>query len=308
MQTGGNVAEKTEMVAQADTFEQYRYLLFSIAYRMVGIAMDAEDLVQEAYVRWQSASTEEVENPKAFLTTIVTRLAIDHYRSARVQREQYIGTWLPEPILASANKGVSHVGDAIALADTVSMAFLVLLETLSPAQRAVFLLREAFDFPYREIATIVGHSETNCRQLASRARAHIRARRPRFEVAREEHEALTEQFLKSCATGDLDALMAMLEPEVTAWPDGGGEVSGARWPILGADRVARLFVGLMQQTTATMHWHYLQVNNQPGFAVYDGDTIISVVALDVVDGLIAGIRAVFNPRKLRHINRTVGAS
>ncbi len=296
-----------EMAAQLDSFEQYRYLLFSIAYRMVGSAMDAEDLVQDAYLRWQSAATEEIDNPKAFLTTVVTRLAIDHYRSARVQREQYVGSWLPEPILTDVNKRVIHDGDPVALADTVSMAFLVLLETLSPAQRAVFLLRDVFDFPYRDIAAIVDQSEPSCRQMASRARAHIRAGRPRFEVARDEHEALTRRFLQSCATGDLDALMAMLAPEVTSWADGGGVVSAIRQPMLGAGRVARLFVQLWRQATPAMRWRILQVNNQPGFAIYDGDTIITVVALDVVDGLIAGIRAVVNPTKLRHLNRTIGA-
>ena len=295
------------MVAQVESFEQYRYLLFSIAYRMVGSAMDAEDLVQEAYLRWQRASAGEIDNPKSFLTTVVTRLAIDHYRSARVQREQYVGSWLPEPILTDVNERVTHDGDPVALADTVSMAFLVLLETLSPAQRAVFLLRDVFDFPYSEIAAIVDQSEANCRQMASRARAHIRARRPRFEVAHDEHEALTKRFLQSCATGHLDALMAMLAPEVTSWADAGGVVSAIRRPMLGAGRVARLFIQLWRQATPSIHWRYLQVNNQPGFAIYDGDTIITVVALDVVDGLIAGIRAVLNPTKLRHVNRTIGA-
>jgi RNA polymerase sigma-70 factor, ECF subfamily len=296
------------MVARVDTFERYRYLLFSIAYRMVGSAMDAEDLVQEAYLRWQRVANGELDNPSSYLTTVVTRLAIDHYRSARVQREQYVGSWLPEPILTEVNKQVTHGGDPVALADTVSMAFLVLLETLSPTQRAVFLLHDVFDFPYSEIAAILRQSEVSCRQMASRARAHLRAGRPRFEVAHDEHEALTTRFLQSCATGDLDALVAMLTPEVVSWADSGGEVSAIGRPMLGADRVARLFVRLWQQRTPSMHWRYLQVNNQPGFAIYDGDTIVTVVVLDVVDGLIAGIRAVLNPQKLQHINRTLGAS
>src|SRR2546426_710935 len=219
----------------SEAFTELRPLLFSIAYRMVGSAMDAEDLVQEAYLPWQEASDADVRSPRAYLATIVTRLAINHLRSARVQRESYVGPWLPEPLMTE------HVPDAsghVELSESLSMAFLVLLERLSPVERAVFLLSKVFAFDYAEIARIVDKSEANCRQICARAKKRVGAPCGRFQASPEHAERLVERFTRATGAGDLDGLLAVLAEDITLWADGGGKVPGAALePIHGADPV-----------------------------------------------------------------------
>jgi RNA polymerase sigma-70 factor (ECF subfamily) len=236
-------------VSRTEVFDGYRPLLFSIAYRMLGGVMDAEDVVQEAYLRWRGASEGEVRSPRAYLSAVVTRLCIDHLRSARVRREEYVGPWLPEPL--PTGPGSDDAGPA-GLDESLSMAFLVLLESLTPTERAVFLLREVFDYDYAEVSHIVGKSEANCRQIARRARESVAARRPRFEHSPEQQERLMRQFLRACTTGDMPALLELLADDVTLWSDGGGKARAALNPIHGPDRVARFFLGVLQKAPSAL--------------------------------------------------------
>ncbi|HEY7909915.1 MAG TPA: RNA polymerase sigma-70 factor, partial [Thermomicrobiales bacterium] len=232
-----------------ELFNDYRPLLFSIAYRMLGSVMDAEDMVQEAFLRWQRAVHAEVTSPKSYLTAVVTRLCIDHLGAAYVRRESYVGPWLPEPLVTEGDA----MTDTMALADSLSLAFLVLLERLTPVERAVFLLHEVFGYPYEEIAGIVEKNAANCRQIGQRARRHIHADRPRFDPSPAEQERLTQQFIVSCTSGDLGALVAILADDITLWADGGGKVAAARRPIHGAENVARFLGGLAKaQVPITM--------------------------------------------------------
>ena len=210
----------------AKQFETYRPQLFAIAYRMVGSAMEAEDLVQESYLRYRSVQTEEIRSPKAFLTTIVTRLCLNHLQSARVQREQYVGPWLPEPMLDGAEQTLSPT-DQMARYESISLAFLTLLETLTPVERGVFLLREVFDYDYPDIAAIVEKSEPACRQLFRRAKEHLAQRRPRFRTTPARQRQLLDQFMHAVSAGEFDGLTKLLAEDVTMWADGGGKVRGA---------------------------------------------------------------------------------
>lgn len=281
-----------------DPFTQHRPLLFSIAYRMLGSVMDAEDMVQETFLRWQQAAENEVQSPKAYLTAIITRLCIDHLRSARVQRESYLGPWLPEPLLTDDTTGTAELAT---LSDSLSMAFLVLLEKLSPLERAVFLLREVFDYDYAEIAAIVGKTEANCRQLVRRARQHLSNGRPRFQTSPTEQQTLTIQFAQACATGDLDGLLQVLAEDITLWSDGGGKVSAARRPILGSDRVARFLLGLVKKAPPDLATRFARVNGRPGFVTYVGGNPLMVLSLETGNGRIQAIHIVVNPDKLKTI-------
>ena len=254
-------------MAQIEQFSQYRSLLFSIAYRMLGSAMEAEDMVQETFLRWQQVPEGEVKSTKAYLTSIITRLCIDQLRSARVQREQYVGPWLPEPLLTEQTPQQS---DPTVLAESLSMAFLVLLERLNPTERAIFLLREVFDYGYAEIARIVGKSEANCRQLARRARQHITSQRPRFEPSPEAQQRLTSQFMETVATGDLPGLLTLLADDITLWSDGGGKVTSATRPIHGATNVAHFFLGIVRKIPANYKVRLTWVNNRPAIIGYEG--------------------------------------
>jgi RNA polymerase sigma-70 factor (ECF subfamily) len=279
-------------------FARYRPLLFSVAYRMMGSALDAEDLVQDSFVRWQGADRAAVSDPKAYLTTVVTRLAIDHLRAARVRREEYAGPWLPEPI---ATDGVADMA-AGELADSLSLAFLTLLERLTPVERAVFLLHDVFAYPFDEVARVVGKAEANCRQIAGRARRRVREGRPRFAPSPAEHEDLTRRFVRACTDGDLDGLLALLTDDVIAWADGGGKAPAARRPIQGATNVARYLLGVVAKAPADLVWRVSAINGQPGLVVEAGRDIVAVVAvvaLEVTDGRVAAIRSVVNPDKLR---------
>ncbi len=283
---------------RAEDFNLHRPLLFSIAYRMLGSVAEAEDVVQEAYLRWQRASEAEVRSPKAYLSAVVTRLCIDHLRSARVKREEYVGPWLPEPLLAESTPDVTNMVD---LDESLSMAFLVLLESLTPTERAVFLLREVFDYDYPEVSRILGKSEANCRQIARRARESVAARRPRFEYSPEQQERLMQQFVRACSTGDMPALLELLADDVTLWSDGGGKVHAALNPIHGSDKVARFFLGVLRKAPPTLAVRPATINGQPGIISYVDGNPLNVLTLDVADGRIKAVRIVANPEKLRAV-------
>jgi RNA polymerase sigma-70 factor (ECF subfamily) len=293
------------MMADAEhVFQQYRSYLFAIAYRMLGSVMDAEDMVQETFLRWQQVADQAIDSPKAYLTAIITRLCIDYMRSARVQREAYIGPWLPEPLLIDQS---TDTADTAALSESLSMAFLVLLETLTPTERATFLLREVFGYGYADIAQIVDKSEANCRQMVSRAKQHLQQGRPRFAVSTEQQQALTFQFLQTCFSGDLDSMVAMLAEDVTVWSDGGGKAVAATRPIHGAHKAAQFVLGLARKAPPNTTPQFSLVNGDPGIIVYV-DGLPAVVLILEIDRLTAGgvpiiqaIRNIVNPDKLRRV-------
>jgi len=291
------------------THEDLRPLLFSIAYRMVGSVSEAEDIVQEAFLRIYRAEDEgtPIESPKAYLSAVTTRLSIDHLRSARVRREQYVGEWLPEPLLTdeTAPDAAAHAETA----DSLSMAFLVLLESLTPVERAVFLLREVFDYDYAEIAGIVERSEDNCRQLYVRARRHIDERQPRFDASRRHRDELVERFFAAAERGDLAALEEMLAADVVVYGDGGGKAPSWPQPIVGRNRVAKLIAGTLRQVRELgASYRPVHINGQPGIVfVDDEDRIGAVMSIDVADGLVQTIRGITNPDKLQHLGQVVDA-
>jgi len=290
-------------------YQELRPLMFSIAYRMTGSVSDAEDIVQEAFLglaRGQSEGT-VVESPKAYLATATTRHAINHLRSARVRREAYVGTWLPEPLVADEGRpqpaAAPDPAERAELADSLSMAFLVMLESLAPVERAVFLLREVFGYDYAEVAKIVGKSEQNCRQIFARARQHIGDRRPRFESSRTQSEELARRFFAAAAGGEMDTLLELLAPDVVFVGDGGGKALAAKEPLHGQVRVARFVAGLFRrgvQLDAELRPAW--VNGQPGgLALGPDGRVISVFTLDIADGAVQAIRSVVNPDKLAHL-------
>jgi RNA polymerase sigma-70 factor (ECF subfamily) len=286
--------------------EELRPLLFSIAYRMVGSVSEAEDIVQEAFLRYHRALSDGagIEHPKAYLSAVATRLAIDHLRSARVRREQYVGPWLPEPLLT--DEGAPDPGEQAELADSLSLAFLVLLERLSPVERAAFLLREVFAYPYDEIARVIDRSEDNARQLVARARRHVDEQRPRFDVSPAVHEAITDRFLEACQNGDTDGLIALLSADVVAYSDGGGKARAALRPIEGRDRVARFLVAIArpERSPVPVTVSPAEVNGRPGKLMRDPEGHpVGVLSLDVADGLVRAVHIVNNPDKLAHLDR-----
>lgn len=283
-------------------FEQYHPLLFSIAYRMTGSAMDAEDIVQEAYVRYQAVDRETIENRKAYLTTITSRLALNHLSSARVQRETYPGPWLPEPVLGVDQPLLAAPARRAGDLDSISMALMVLLENLTPAERAVFILREVFDYGYDEIGEMLEKSASACRKLFSRAKAYIAANRPRFKPEPSEHRRLLEQFVAASTNGDLAGLTGILTDEATLWADGGGKVRGAATrPLSGREAVARFLLGAAARfTPAGASFAIVPVNGLPGLVVRNGaGTAVFVASIEVRDGQIDKVWATANPDKLR---------
>ena len=282
-------------------FSGLRPLLFSIAYRMLGSVSDAEDMVQEAFLRWERVSAGDVESPKAYLSSVVTRLCIDHLRSARVVRETYVGPWLPDPLLTGAAAETGVVEERAELADSLSMAFLVLLESLTPVERAVFLLRETFGYGYDEIAAMVGKSEANCRQIAVRARKQVEARRPRFEASSRGRDEITSRFMEACTTGDLGGLLGLLADDIVLWSDGGGKVRAARKPIDGRDDVARFLLGVTRKWGGALTATPAEVNGQAGLLLDVDGQRVGVIVLDITGSVIQGIRIVVNPEKLTGI-------
>ncbi|SHF53793.1 RNA polymerase sigma-70 factor [Streptoalloteichus hindustanus] len=283
-------------------FGEHRNLLFSVAYRILGSAADAEDAVQDAWVKWSSADRSQVADPKAYLVRIVSNVAMDRLRSARSRRETYVGPWLPEPILTSAD-----TAEDVAAADSVSMALLVVLETLSPLERAVFVLKEAFGFSYGEIADAVERSEASVRQAAHRAREHVQARRPRFHADRARQRDVTERFFAATTGGDINTLMQLLAPDVTLWTDGGGKVRQALRPVTGAERVAAWFAAIGSRSyegvdPADMAVDLVDLNGGVGIVFSGAGRVIATLTLDLDDtGRVAAIHNVANPDKLRAV-------
>jgi RNA polymerase sigma-70 factor (ECF subfamily) len=277
-------------MSRVETFNEHRPLLMSIAYRMLGSRADAEDALQETFLRYQ-AGDEELESPKAYLTTIITRLCIDHLRSARVQRESYVGQWLPEP--------VATTGMDIGMAESLTMAFLVLLENLSPAERAAFLLHDVFDYDYAEVAQMTGKTEANCRQMVHRAKERIAARPRRFAPSREETDRITARFIETTSSGDLSGLMALFSGDAVMTSDGGGKANAALNPVKGADSISRFVMGVLRKNEGLNPLHTLtEINFQPAFITTISGRVESVTILDIGDGLIRNLFIVANPDKL----------
>jgi RNA polymerase sigma-70 factor (TIGR02957 family) len=287
------------LIVTTDVFAAHRRLLFSVAYRILGTAADAEDAVQDAWVKWSAADRADVAEPKAYLVRIVSNVAMDRLRSARSRREVYVGPWLPEPILTSA--------DARPESDTVSLALLVVLETLSPLERAVFVLKEAFGFSHAEIADAVERSEDAVRQAAHRAREHVQARRPRFHATAVKQREVTERFFAAATGGDINTLMQLLAPDVTVWTDGGGKVRQALQPVTGASRVAAWFATFGSQPyqgvpLADMRVDFVELNGRSGIVFTGAGRVIGTLALDVdFSGRVVAIHNVANPDKLRAV-------
>jgi RNA polymerase sigma-70 factor (ECF subfamily) len=288
-------------MTQLEEFEELRPLLFAIAYRILGSVSEAEDAVQETWLRYDSSETTPTST-KAFLSAVVTRISIDVLRSARHRREQYVGQWFPEPLVADPYEDPARAAE---LSDSVSMAALLLLERLSPLERAVFVLREVFAFGFPEIASAVGRSEAACRQLAVRARDHMDAGRPRFEADRREREELAARFFEALREGDVDGLQQLLAADVQMVGDGGGKAPQWGTSVVGAQRVARLLAKNFPwffRVGGQVELH--EVNGQPGAIFRDrNDSVLNTLALDVLDGRIQTIRAVLNPDKLGHVGK-----
>jgi len=289
--------------ATAELIDELRPRAFAIAYRMLGSVSEAEDVVQEALLRVHEALKrgEVISSPRAYIATVVTRLAIDEFRSARMRRETYVGEWLPEPIAESSADDPAAQAER---ADSLSLAFLVLLESLTPEQRAAFLLRDVFDYGYGEVAEIIGTSEQNARQLSSRARRHVQERRPRFEPSAEQRERLAEGFFAAFEQGDFEALEALLAEDVELHGDGGGKVPAIKQPIFGRAKAAQAMRGWWRvgDLLGGIRLRRLTVNGQPGAALLDPDgRIVGVLSLDIAEGKVRTIRSVVNPEKIDHL-------
>jgi len=297
-------------VSEDQLLEELRPRAFAIAYRMLGSVAEAEDIAQEALVRVHRAleEGERIESPRAFVATVATRLAIDELRSARVRRESYVGEWLPEPLVADA---IDDPADRAEIADSLSLAFLVLLESLSPEERAVLLLHDVFDYGYDEIAAIVGKSESNARQLASRARRSVGERRPRFESSREQRDKLASRFIAAAEEGDLGALETLLAHDVVLRGDGGGKAPAIARSLAGRSRVARTVVAWVRQRLKVPGTEVrpVDVNGQPGAFLIDGDgKLVGVLALDIAGQQVRSVIGIVNPDKLQHLTTDKGGN
>ncbi|MGW0195496.1 RNA polymerase sigma factor SigJ [Nonomuraea sp. NPDC003201] len=291
------------------TFEDHRSLLTGVAYRILGSAADTEDVVQEAWLRWSGVDETTVDEPKAYLVRVTSRLAIDRLRWAKSRRESYVGPWLPEPISTAPD-----VAEHAELAESVELALLLVLETLSPLERAVFVLREAFDLPFSEIAEIIGRAEPATRQLARRARDHVRERRPRFDVDRQERRRITERFISASAEGDLDGLIELFASEVTMVSDGGGKARAALRVITGADNVSRWLLSINTPANIAAFMASIgmagisdlsiglaTMNHAPAMVISAGGRVITVASLLISDGKIDTIYLIANPEKIAHL-------
>jgi RNA polymerase sigma-70 factor (ECF subfamily) len=285
-----------------DVFNEYRSLLFGIAYRMLGGVADAEDMVQETFLRWQQQDVTGIKSAKAWLISTITRLSIDQLRSARRRREEYVGVWLPEP-LVGADESATSPAKLAALTDSLGLAFMHLLEDLAPLERAVFMLREAFDYDYAEIAKIVEKSEANCRQLFSRAKSHLAQREMGDEPAGEKAERVVQQFLQACVSGDMQSFLAVLTDDAVMYSDGGGKVRAALKPIYSAEFIGRLFMGIRRRSMAEARTEIVRVNGKVGaiFRLLDGSAIVAAFAFR--GDRIQSVYWVSNPDKLRGLVR-----
>jgi RNA polymerase sigma-70 factor, ECF subfamily len=279
--------------ADAAAFEEWRSLLFGIAYRMLGSAADAEDVVQDACVRWLRRRDEPIESVRSYLVTVVTRLCLDQLDSARAKRTTYAGPWLPEPVADDEPWAAEH-------ADTLSLAFLVLLEELTPLERATYLLHDIFGYSFHEVAGSLGRSSAACRQLGARARRHIEERRQRFDADLRHGRELTDRFLSACATGDLTGLLSMLADDVVVWTDGGGKVRAAMRPVVGPQRSSRFLMNVAKKVQGLPQAAVL--NGQPASVFVDDGAVVAALVLDITDRTIVGVRVVSNPDKLARLS------
>lgn len=285
-----------------ESFETYRTYLFSIAYRMLGSAMDAEDMVQETYLRYQATPPEIIHSLKAYLTTILTRLCMDQLDLARRKRELYVGPWLPEPILTAETAETGDPEKRVEMEESISLAFLILLEQLQPFERAVFLLREVFAYEFAEIATMLDKSEAACRRSFSRAKLHLRAHRPRFPASPQIHQQLLSGYFQAVQTGEMTALQDLLAEEVTLWADGGGKVKQAALrPIRGRDAVARFSLGTKRFWSENSRVELEEVNGQAALIIRAGGQAFAVLTIEVEQGKIQAIRIIANPEKLARV-------
>jgi len=280
-----------------EVFETYRPLLFSIAYRMLGSASDAEDMVQETYLRYRTAQEAEIRSLKSFLMTVVTRLCLDELKSAHVQREQYLGPWLPEPVLTEDAETL------VEQRESLSLAFLTLLEELTPAERAVFVLHTAFDYPYDEIGNMIDKNAAACRQLFHRAEERLAAHQRRFEPSLAAHQELAGRFLLAAQSGDVQALTELLARDVVVWSDGGGKVSAARRPVYGQEKVIRFVQGLQRKALADLTVSVETINGGPALLFWTGGILFLVGGFRIADGQIHRIYAILNPDKLAYLQR-----
>ncbi|GCE07278.1 RNA polymerase sigma-70 factor [Dictyobacter aurantiacus] len=285
-----------------DAFQEYRPLLFSIAYRMTGSASQAEDIVQDAYLRYQQTDRTAIHSTKSFLTTIVVNLCLNYLKSARVQREEYVGIWLPEPVLTSALLEEAPE-TKVERQESISLAFLVLLESLTPPERAVFLLHEVFDYSFHEIAEIIEKSPENCRQLFHRAKKHVGEKRHRVSATPESHRQLLNSFIAACQSGDMAALKELLADDVTAWADGGGKVHASLLPVTGRETIAKLFITLMRKLPTDHQLSIEEVNGAPAIITRSAGQLHSILSLELSGDRIVGLRSVLNPDKLAFMQR-----
>jgi RNA polymerase sigma-70 factor (ECF subfamily) len=283
---------------ETDVFEQHRPVLLGVAYRMLGRVADAEDVVQEAWLRWSGADRSEVREPRGYLVRITTRLAIDRLRQVKARNEAYVGPWLPEPYVTDVGDTVPDTAERAVLADSVSLAVLVVLESLSPLERAVFVLREAFGYPYADIATMLDRGEAAVRQLAGRARKHVEERRPRYEVDPGRRRELTERFLAAAVEGDLEGLMALLAPDVRLVGDSGGKSRAPLRVLESADKVGRFLVGAAQKGVPDLSFRFMELNGGFAVVVLSGGKPDSVFQVDVFEGRIQSVYIIRNPDKL----------
>jgi RNA polymerase sigma-70 factor (ECF subfamily) len=285
--------------SRLETFDQYRSLLFGIAYRMLGSVADAEDMLQEAFIRWEHASPVQVDSPKAWLVTIVTRLSINHLKSARVLREEYFGEWLPEAVVTTPR---SNPLVSLEVDESLSLAFLILLERLNPLERAALLLRDVFDYEYSEIARILDQNEVNCRQVLRRARQHIKEARSRFDAPQEQRAELLRRFSEASRNGDMDALIALLAKDAVFYSDGGGKAPALPKPVHGAANIARgILEGLRRLVPKDLVRRNVEINGRPGIVSYHDGKPFSVFSIDVLDGRVSRIYVITNPDKLKRL-------
>ncbi|MGW1954544.1 RNA polymerase sigma-70 factor [Streptomyces sp. NPDC001920] len=286
---------------ETDVFEEHRPVLLGVAYRMLGRVADAEDVVQEAWLRWSGADRSAVREPRAYLVRVTTRLAIDRLRQIKARGETYVGPWLPEPYVTDFGDAVPDTAERAVLADSVSLAVLVVLESLSPLERAVFVLREAFGYPYADIAAMLDRGEAAVRQLAGRARKHVDERRPRYEVDPAQRRDLTERFLAAAADGDIEGLMALLAPDVRLVGDSGGKAKAPVRVMESADKVGRFLIGAARKGLSDASFRFMEVNGGPALLVLSGDKPDAIFQLDVLDGRIQAVYIIRNPDKLRSL-------